>query len=54
MKLNMKKTKVILFNPSKTIDFIPEVKLTDQPLENVEEIKLLGLTLRADIVSNCS
>ena len=41
MKLNLKKTKVILFNPSKTIDFVPEVNLTDQPLESVEEIKLL-------------
>ena len=49
MKINIKKTKVILFNPSKKIDFDPQIRLEGDTLINVEEIKLLGLTLRSDM-----
>ena len=49
MKLNFKKTNVILFNPSKNIDFIPDIRVSESKLENVEEIKLLGVVLRSDM-----
>ena len=39
----------MLFNPSKTTDFVPEVNLAGQLLENVEEIRLLSITLRSDL-----
>ena len=49
MKLNLNKTKLILFNPSTTIDFQPEFLIEDQQLELVEEIRLLGLIVRSDL-----
>ena len=54
MKLNYKKTKLIVFNPCKSLDFIPEISLEKQELEVVEEIRLLGLIIRSDMrwVSN--
>ena len=54
MKLNQKKTKLIVFNPCRSLDFMPNICLDEQELEVVEEIKLLGLTIRSDMkwVSN--
>ena len=54
MKLNLKKTKLIVFNPCRNLDFMPKICLDDQELEVVEEIRLLGLTIRSDMkwVSN--
>ena len=54
MKLNFKKTKLMVFNPCKTIDFIPEITMKSNNLEVVNEIKILGLTIRSDMkwVSN--
>ena len=54
MKLNFKKTKLMVFNPCKTIDFIPEITMKNNNLEVVNEIKILGLTIRSDMkwVSN--
>ena len=49
MKLNYKKTKLIVFNPCKSIDFMPEVSLSGQNIEVVEEIRLLGLIIRSDM-----
>ena len=49
MKLNYKKTKLIVFNPCKSIDFMPEMSMRDNLLEVVSEIKLLGLTIRSDL-----
>ena len=49
MKLNYKKTKIIVFNPCKSIDFMPEIPMNGNNLEVVSEIKLLGLTIRSDL-----
>ena len=54
MKLNYKKTKIMVFNPCRSIDFMPEVTIDDHHLEVVDEIRLLGLIIRSDMkwVSN--
>ena len=49
MKINHRKTKVVVFNPCKNVDFTPELKLGSNEIEVVEEIKLLGLTIRSDL-----
>ena len=50
MKLNEEKTKVILFNRSRKYDFLPECSFGDgQQLQVVDEIKLLGVTMRSDL-----
>ena len=48
MKINYKKTKVILFNPCTSLDFTPKIKLSDQSLQMVEETRLLGLIVCND------
>ena len=52
MKLNLKKTKVMLFNPSKTIDFTPQINVDGNMIDMVEEMKLLGITLTSDLKWN--
>ena len=49
MKINYKKTKVIVFNPCISIDFMPQISLDNNELEVVDEIRLLGLILRSDM-----
>ena len=49
MKINYKKTKLMIFNPCKKIDFRPEISLGGQEIEVVNEIRLLGLTIRSDM-----
>ena len=49
MKLNLSKTKLMLFNNSKKFDFVPDIKLQGTQVETVEEFKLLGLVLRSDM-----
>ena len=49
MKVNHKKTKLIVFNPCKKMDFMPEMTLNGHELEVVEEIRLLGIILRSDM-----
>ena len=49
MKINFPKTKFMLFNPTKVYDFIPELDMGSYQLETVEEMKLLGLTVRNDL-----
>ena len=49
LKLNPKKTKVILFNKSRRYDFPPQLFLsTGGPLEVVSDIKLVGVVLSND------
>ena len=48
MKLNYNKTKIIVFNPCRNIDFMPEMTIDDHELEVVDEIRLLGLIIRSD------
>ena len=49
MKINQKKTKLMLFNPGKVRDFMPTFPLCDNELELVEETTLLGVVLRSDL-----
>ena len=49
MKINEKKTKLIVFNPCTSLDFMPEFPLGTNQLEVVEEVKLLGVILRSDM-----
>jgi hypothetical protein len=49
MKINKKKTKVMLFNLCKAWDFMPDLTLDNQELEMVEEVRLLGVVVRSDM-----
>ena len=49
MKLNLKKTKFMLFNACTSIDFLPSHNLDGIDIELVEEMKLLGLILTSDL-----
>ena len=49
MRINFNKTKVITFNPCTSIDFMPDMQFENNDLEFVNEIKLLGLTIRSDM-----
>ena len=49
MKINYRKTKLMVFNPGKTRDFFPRFIFNKMELEVVEEIKLLGVKIRNDL-----
>ena len=49
MRINYNKTKVITFNPCTSIDFMPGITFENNELELVNEIKLLGLTIKSDM-----
>ena len=49
MKINFKKTKLMLFNPGKTRDFLPRFTFNGDELEVIEETKLLGIILTNDL-----
>ena len=50
MKINQAKTKVMLFNQSRTIDVLPALVINeDTHLETVEETKLLGVIVSNDM-----
>ena len=49
MKLNYKKTKLMLFNNCKIWDFMPEIEVGGNQLVLVEEMRILGLVIRADL-----
>ena len=49
MKINQRKTKVMVFNPCKSIDFMPKLTLQGQLLEVVEEIRILGIIISSDL-----
>ena len=49
MKLNAKKTKFMLFNNCKTIDFLPKLELEGKEVELVEQMKVLGVVLTSDM-----
>ena len=50
MRINYKKTKVILFNSRRKYDFQPEIKNDEGDiLEVEEEMKLLGLKISSDL-----
>ena len=49
MKINEKKTKLIVFNPCTSLDFMPEFPLGPNQLDVVDEVKLLRVILRSDM-----
>ena len=50
MKINPKKSQVILFNKSRNWDFLPEVSFSDgKHLESVSEMKLVGVVISSDL-----
>ena len=48
-KAYYKKTKLMVFNPCWSKDFMPEMELVGVELEVVEEIRLLGLIVTPDM-----
>ena len=50
MKINYKKTKLMVFNPGTAQDFLPRFEFNNDELEVVEETKLLGFVLRSDLL----
>ena len=49
MKLNQKKTQQIIFNFNRGKDFTTEVKLENEALKIVDEVKLLGVVITKDL-----
>ena len=49
MKLNLEKTKLMLFNPCISKDFMPDITISTTILELVERAKLLGVILTSDL-----
>ena len=49
MKINSRKTKVMVFNPTKSIEFVPNILLEDNKIEQISEIKLLGIHISNDM-----
>ena len=50
MKINLSKSKVMIFNKSRTLDFQPEFSFKNgEPLECIEKTKLLGIYLTSDL-----
>ena len=49
MKVNQKKSKVMLFNTARKNDFTPTISINDERLEVVDEMKLLGVKVSDDL-----
>ena len=49
MILNLKKTNLMLFDPSRTKDFMPEIKVEGTRIDLVEKTKLMGVILTCDL-----
>ena len=49
MKINYRKTKLMVFNPGYLRDFLPRFNVNNDELDVVEEIKLLGVIIRNDL-----
>ena len=50
MIINKDKTKVMLFNPAKRYDFLPNIQTDEgETLEVIEEASLLGIIIRTDM-----
>ena len=52
MKINLKKTKVMLFNTGKKNDFTPTTNIAGELIEVVDEMKLLGVKISTDLKWN--
>ena len=49
MQLNLKKTKLMLFNPSRNWDFYPHFNIEGNDIELVDQTRLLGVVLQSDL-----
>ena len=49
MKINTKKSKVLLFKPCISIDFMPKIELENIELDLVEEMRLLGVIIQSNM-----
>ena len=49
MKINYGKTKLMVFNPGHSRDFLPRFTFNDDELDVVDEFKLLGVIIRSDL-----
>ena len=49
MKLNVAKTKLILFNPLRSKDFMPEIEVENTRVDLVDQVKLLGVVLTSNL-----
>ena len=49
MKINTKKTNLMIFNPCRSKDFHPNFNIDDITLDVVEKTRLLGVHLRSDL-----
>ena len=49
MAINYEKTKLMVFNTCKSVDFRPEFEFGSKQLEVVDEMRLLGITVRSDL-----
>ena len=49
MKLNVKKTKSMIFNFTKNLQFTTNLDINNEPIEVVEETKLLGTYITKDL-----
>ena len=49
MRINYNKTKVMVFNPCWSVDFMPELEFGADQLELVEEMRLLGVIIQSDM-----
>ena len=49
MKLNFKKTKLMIFNSGRNMDFMPDMNIDGHEIEVVEEMRILGLVIRSDM-----
>ena len=52
MKINLNKTKLMLFNTCKSLDFEPNINLENCLIELVEEAKILGVIIQSDLKWN--
>ena len=52
MRINYKKTKLLVFNPCWTLDFMPEFDFGADQLELAEELRLFGVIVRSDMKWN--
>ena len=49
MRINTKKTKMMLFNQSRSVDFQPDISIEEDAIELMEETKLLGVVITSDL-----
>ena len=49
MQINTRKTKLMLFNPSRSVDIQPQMIIDNEEIEMLEEMKLLGVIITSNL-----